>query len=245
MSFGECMSSRRHFLLVLVLIPLNGSMSPPQDGSQPRGEIRGTVTITPANAAVENQRGHAMLDRYATDPAAAGSHPVKRDARPYRISESVTVYLVSKELSQETYVGPSQHGVLDQKGLKFHPQVLPILVGTTVDFPNEDNLFHNVFSYSKPGEFDLGRYPMGDSRSVTFDHPGVVRVYCDIHSDMNATILVLDNPYFATPDDDGTFVIPNIPEGTYTLNMWYARDLVLHRSIMIGPADTVKLNLVY
>jgi plastocyanin len=222
-----------------------GGMPSLQVGSQPRGEIRGTVTITTANAAVEIQKGHVMLDRYGTDPAAAGSAPVKRDSRPYKISESVAVYLVSNELSQETYVAPSQHSTLDQKGLKFHPQVLPILAGTTVDFPNEDNLFHNVFSYSRPGEFDLGRYPMGDSRSVTFEHPGVVRVYCDIHSDMNATILVLDNPYFATPGDDGTFVISNIPEGKYTLNMWYARDLVLHRSITIGPADTVKLDLVY
>ena len=239
------MNPYRHLIILLTFVPLCASAPPSQIARPSRGEIRGTVTITKGNASLEGHGDHVVLDRYATDPAAAGSSAVKRDSRPYKISECVAVYLVSKDASEEAYVAPTQHGVLNQKGLKFHPQVLPILVGTTVDFPNEDNLFHNVFSYSKPGEFDLGRYPMGDSRSVMFDRTGVVRVYCDIHSDMNATILVLDNPYFAIPDDDGTFVISNLPEGKYTLNLWYARDLVLHRSVTVGSADTVMVNLVY
>lgn len=239
------MNAYQHLALFLIFFPLCANMSPLEVRAQSRSEIRGTVTITKTNASPESHNGHVVLDRYATDPAAAGSGVVKRDSRPYSISECAAVYLVSRELSQGQFSVPSQHGVLNQKGLKFHPQVLPILVGTTVDFPNEDNLFHNVFSYSKPGEFDLGRYPMGDSRSVMFDKTGVVRVYCDIHSDMNATILVLDNPYFTVPDDDGTFTISNVPAGKYTLNLWYARDLVLHRSITVGSADTVMVNLVY
>lgn len=229
--------------VLFLLIPYCAGTSIGQ--GQSRGEIKGTVTIARNDLPGESHRGHVLVDRYATDPAAAGVGVVRRDSRPYKISEAAVVYLVGDELSKEHFAAPTTHGVLNQKGLKFHPQVLPILAGATVDFPNEDNLFHNVFSYSQTREFDLGRYPMGDSRSVVFDRSGVVRVYCDIHTDMSATILVLDNPYFAVPDDDGAFVIANVPEGKYTLNLWYARDLVLHRSIVVKPADTVTVNLVY
>lgn len=235
----------RQLATLLALVPFcAGTPSPPFEGGQTNGEIKGTITITRNDPSSENHMGHA-LDRYSTDPAAAGVGVVRKDSKPYKISEAVVVYLVSEKLSNQKYSIPTEHGLLDQKGLKFHPQVLPILVGATVDFPNEDNLFHNVFSYSQPREFDLGRYPMGDSRSVVFDRPGIVRVYCDIHSDMSATILVLDNPYFATPDDAGAFVLPNVPEGKYTLNVWYARDIVLHRSVVVKPADTLMVNLVY
>ncbi len=228
---------------LLLLIPYCVGM--PSGLGQSRGEIKGTVTITRNEDSGERHGGHVVLDRYATDPAAAGVGVVRRESRPYKISEASVVYLVGDELSQEHYPSPATHSILDQKGLKFHPQVLPILAGATVDFPNEDNLFHNVFSYSQTREFDLGRYPMGDSRSVVFDRPGIVRVYCDIHTDMSATILVLDNPYFAVPDDNGAFVISNVPEGRYTLNLWYARDLVLHRSIVVKASDTTSVNLVY
>ena len=102
-----------------------------------------------------------------------------------------------------------------------------------------------MFSYSECKEFDLGRYPTGDSRSVTFDMPGVVRVYCEIHSEMNATILVLDNPFFATPNDEGAFVIHNVPEGKYLLNVWHGRDIVLRRWVAVKPGETTTVNLSF
>src|SRR6266571_5547426 len=105
--------------------------------------------------------------------------------------------------------------------MMFRPLVLPVMVGSTVDFPNNDDLFHNVFSYSQAKEFDLGRYPRGQKKSIKFDKPGIVKVYCDIHSYMYATILVLKNPFFAVPDEEGNYHIDNIPEGVYTLNFWY------------------------
>ena len=113
------------------------------------------------------------------------------------------------------------HAVLDQRNQTFLPYVLAIPVGTTVDFPNRDSTYHNVFSLSKTQRFDLGRYARGASRSVRFDRPGVVRVFCEIHSHMSAFILVFAHRYFATTDAEGRYRIGGIPPGEYRLVVWY------------------------
>lgn len=166
-------------------------------------------------------------------------------ATSLKLSERSVVFLESEELDGGHYPLPERKPVLDQRNLQFHPQVLPILIGTSVDFPNRDNLFHNVFSYSQAKEFDLGRYPKNDSRSVTFDKPGLVRVYCDIHSNMSATILVLQHPFFATPGDDGVYVIPNVPAGKYTIALWYDRDIVERRQIEIKQGEPIQVDFTF
>ncbi|MEX2273159.1 MAG: carboxypeptidase regulatory-like domain-containing protein [Vicinamibacterales bacterium] len=110
---------------------------------------------------------------------------------------------------------------INQVNEQFVPRVLAITTGTTVDFPNSDRIYHNVFSLSKPRTFDLGRYAAGMSRAVRFDRPGIVRVFCDIHSHMSAWILVFNHPFFATTDADGRFAIPNVPAGSYSLAVWH------------------------
>ena len=89
-----------------------------------------------------------------------------------------------------------------------------------VEFPNSDRVYHNVFSLSKPRRFDLGRYPRGQSRSVVFDRPGVVRVFCEIHSHMSAFILVFAHRFFAVTDAEGRYRIEGVPPGSYTLALW-------------------------
>jgi plastocyanin len=110
--------------------------------------------------------------------------------------------------------------VLDQRNETFVPHVLAITTGTTVDFPNSDRIYHNVFSLSKTASFDLGRYPMGHSKSVRFDKPGIVRVFCEIHSHMSAFILVFSHPFFAMTDGDGRYRIDNVPPGNYSVIAW-------------------------
>lgn len=108
-----------------------------------------------------------------------------------------------------------------QEGLEFRPRVLSVQVGTTVRFPNGDSLYHNVFSYSQPKRFDLGRYDKGESREVTFDRKGRVDVFCEIHEHMRAFVIVVDSPHHAVARPDGTYALPKAPPGTYTLVAWH------------------------
>ena len=112
------------------------------------------------------------------------------------------------------------HAVMDQRNETFVPHVIAIMTGTTVDFPNSDKFYHNVFSLSKTRTFDLGRYAAGHSQSIRFDRPGIVRVFCDIHSHMNAFILVFSHPFFAVTDAEGRYRIDNVPPGTYGVIAW-------------------------
>src|SRR5262249_28516245 len=114
----------------------------------------------------------------------------------------------------------SGRAVMDQRNQTFVPHVLAITTGTTVDFPNSDQFYHDVFSLSKAAKFDLGRYPAGKSKSIRFDKPGIVRVFCDIHAHMNAFILVFGHPFFALTDQAGRYRIDNIPPGTYSAVAW-------------------------
>lgn len=144
------------------------------------------------------------------------------------------------------------HGVLPttrqdirQQHEEFLPRVLAITRGSIVDFPNADPVFHNVFSLSSAGNFDLGRYPMGRSKSATFAKPGLVKVYCHLHSQMSASIRVLDHPYFTIPEPDGTFRIPNVPAGSYTIAGWHERvgERTMPVAVVGGQTASVFLSL--
>ena len=107
------------------------------------------------------------------------------------------------------------------KGKAFTPRVAVVPVGGAVEFPNDDPIFHNVFSVSGENRFDLQLYKRPKSGSQTFQHPGLVRVYCNIHPQMSAVVLVRDNPYFTKAAADGSFTIEGVPAGRYTLTAWH------------------------
>jgi plastocyanin len=135
--------------------------------------------------------------------------------------------------------------VLDQRNEMFVPHVLAITTGTTVDFPNSDQIFHNVFSLSKTARFDLGRYAAGRSKSVRFDRPGIVRVFCDIHSHMNAFILVFSHTFFAVTGSDGRYRLDNVPPGSYNVIAWHEGVLSSPRSVTVSANAATELDFAF
>lgn len=126
---------------------------------------------------------------------------------------------------------------------QFRPRVLVVPVGTTVDFPNRDPFNHNVFSLSEGSQFDLGLYPRGESRNRRFSRPGLVRIYCNIHPRMSAFVVVRDNAWYTQPGADGSFTIPDVPPGTYTLRVWHERAPELTREITVPAGGLAGLEL--
>jgi hypothetical protein len=141
---------------------------------------------------------------------------------------------------------PTPPGVpkVNQKDARFSPQFLAIAAGQSVAMPNDDSIFHNVFSYSAPNEFDLGLYPAGESRKVTFHHPGVVRTYCSIHESMNGTIFVAPTAYFAVVRPTGDFEIRDVAPGRYRLTTWCERLPAGVREIQVLPGKSTAVELV-
>ena len=153
---------------------------------------------------------------------------------------NVVVYL--KGVKFRGALTPS-HQEIRQEHESFVPRVVAVTRGSTIDFPNADPFFHNVFSLSSASTFDLGRYPMGRQKSTTLSRPGLVKVYCHIHSHMSASILVLDHPYFAMPDLDGSFTIPGVPAGTYTIVGWHERIGERASTVTVKPGVPASIEI--
>jgi plastocyanin len=136
-------------------------------------------------------------------------------------SESV-VYV--ETIAGKTFPAPAQHVTMDQKGLMFVPHVVAIQEGTTVDFLNSDSVAHNVFWPSISGNkklgHNLGTWPQGQKQSFKFDTPGIIPLFCNVHPEMAAYLIVSPTPYFATTDKTGVFKIENVPDGSYTVTAW-------------------------
>jgi plastocyanin len=132
-----------------------------------------------------------------------------------------------------------------QKDLGFVPPLLPVQTGTKVAFPNLDDTYHNIFSFSPAKRFDLGRYRPEERPipSVVFDVPGLVTVRCDIHEHMRALILVLDTPYFAMSDAEGRFRLSGLPPGKYTLKAWLSSKTTLERPVEVASGSALHVDL--
>lgn len=145
----------------------------------------------------------------------------------------------------ENVASPAATGVkkeIHQKNLAFTPGLMVIVKGTTVEFPNDDKVFHNVFSVSKAARFDLGLYKSGESKSVTFQQAGVVDVYCNIHPQMVTKIKVLDNGFYAVTGKDGSFTIKNVPVGTYPAVAWHPHGSEAKGEVSVAAGGKASFN---
>ncbi len=141
-----------------------------------------------------------------------------------------------------------QKKVITQRNKRFLPHVAVVEAGGQVDFPNEDPFFHNVFSIFNGKRFDLGLYPSGESRPVTFSRPGISYIFCNIHPQMSAVVVSLDTPYFAVSDSNGAFAIQGVPEGRYRLGIWHERATqetldALRREVQVS-GNGLNLNVI-
>ena len=192
-----------------------------------RGSIQGRVEI---------RRAVHPAERRPT----VGDLGTPRD-RPAAEPHKSVVYL---ESAPRGAFEPADGGraVLDQRNETFVPHVLAITAGTTVEFPNSDRIYHNVFSFSKTRAFDLGRYAVGRSKAVRFDRPGIVRVFCDIHSHMSAFILVFGHPFFSMTDGDGRYHIDDVPPGAYNVIAWHEGVASDPQAVMVSDGGVSELD---
>lgn len=146
-------------------------------------------------------------------------------------------------LSDGTKPKPVKASIV-QKDKRFQPHILAVPMGSTVSFPNRDDLFHNVFAEYDAKKFDLGQYPKGQTRDVTFPKPGVVSVLCNVHSEMSAYIMVVDSPYYTVTDGNGKFTIKNVPSGTYTAHAWHESENKTDEKVDVsGSSKSLTLSL--
>jgi plastocyanin len=179
---------------------------PTEPTAQANGRVTGTVKLTMANLA----------------PSAATAYERRSvGPRPKAQPELRNVVIFFADLPATK--GATTPASIAQRDEQFVPHLVAVTAGSSVAFPNEDPFFHNVFSLSRGASFNLGRYPSGASRSKVFTRPGVIKVFCEIHSHMSAVIRVFDHPWFTVPSDEGTFTIDNVPPGDHTLAAWHER----------------------
>lgn len=211
-------------------VAVTASAPPPPDRSA-GGRLAGSVVVGKKIAL-----RRARFRSYSESGRGGMATPLKPEPEE---AGNVVVYL---EKVPGGASGGRERVVMKQQDESFSPHVLPILKGTTVEFPNGDPYFHNVFSLSKVKSFDLGHYPQGASKSVLFDEPGVVKVYCHLHSDMGAVIVILDNPYYTMASRDGQFSIDHIPPGDYNAVAWHERARPVVERVKILPGETSRIS---
>jgi len=174
---------------------------------------------------------------------------VQRNSEGDKAAGNANVVVWLTPVGSKPPPAPVIHPRLVQKNKRFEPHLLVVPIGTVVEFPNEDPFFHNVFSFYKGKRFDLGLYEAGSSRSVRFDRPGVSFIFCNIHPEMSAAVVVLETPYYGLSNHEGRVTIPNVPPGRYRLEVWYELSSPealgrLARQISIsgeGPVMTIEV----
>jgi plastocyanin len=185
----------------------------------------------------------ALVTVAGVPPAGAGTivgrvSVQQKDGRPLTSVEGVLVFVDGVRAAMA-----AAHVTVEMKDKAFVPHLVAIPVGSTVSFPNVDRIYHNVFSVSGPNRFDLELYRRPQSRSASFDFPGIVRVFCNIHPQMNAIVIVRDNPHFAWTRPDGSFSLAGVPAGRYTLKAWYERAGETSTEVIVPSDGEVRANL--
>lgn len=211
-------------VIALALIGSERWIAAAQGGA---GRVAGTVRLTMAGGAPSGATVY-------------GGRSVAPRAKPRPEIRNVVVFFADMPVQAGT---PPTRASITQRDEQFLPHVVAVTTGSSVDFPNDDSIFHNVFSLSRPATFDLGRYPSGASRARRFQKAGIVKVYCQIHSHMSAVVRVFDHGWFTVPADNGAFSIDGVPAGSYTLVAWHERVGERRDRVTIRAGATTDVTL--
>ncbi len=175
-------------------------------------------------------------------PLFAGEIHGKVACKGVRDSAGAVVYVAA--IAGKTFPAPAEHAKIDQLNLVFHPHVLPVLVGTTVDFLNSDAVLHNVFSPDACAEkFNLGTWPQGQTRSFTFKKECAATLLCKVHPEMEAYVVAVGTPYFAVTGVDGSYAIPGVPDGAYTLKVWHPKLKGAEKAVTVAGAAQADFEI--
>ena len=211
---------------VVALIVCASAFAREQSSELPRdGRVTGRVKLTLVNSAPSSASAY--------ERRAVGPRP-----KPQPELKNVVIFFSDLPAGKRAAMPAS----IAQKDEQFAPHLVAITAGSSVAFPNQDPFFHNVFSLSRGASFNLGRYPSGASRSKTFTRPGIVKVFCEIHSHMSAVIRVFDHGWFSVPAEDGTFTIGNVPPGDHTLVAWHERIGERRDRVTIRAGAATQIN---
>lgn len=173
----------------------------------------------------------------------SGTLELRSGGKPLRPAEAVDAVVYFRPAQRAVATPPAEPAVMTTRRKQFLPRVLPVLAGTTVQFPNEDVILHNAFSSSPGNVFDTGMYAAGEGASHVFAKPGLVKVYCNVHHSMFAHILVLDTPHFTRPDAQGFFTLSGLPAGEGELVVFHERSTPWRQKLDPGSAGELAIEI--
>ncbi len=200
--------------------------------------LRGTVSLPAPKVKKRTFRGSEYRNRLST----AGRTQKKKSKKK---SPLESIIVSAHPLSFEPQLKPlAENPRMDQMEVTFQPRVLPVTVGSEVDFVNHDKVYHNVFSLTPGADFDIGRVPTGKVVTHTIEKPGEIELFCDIHPQMNSTILSLDTPYFARVNSTGAFSLAGLPSGTYDVRIFHPDFEGIVEQLQLGAGEAVTRNFV-
>jgi plastocyanin len=184
----------------------------------------------------------ATLSVCLAAPAIAGDIHGTVKCKGVRDSADAVVYVTA--IAGKTFPAPKEHAKIDQTNLQFVPHVMPVLVGTTVDFLNSDAVLHNVFSPDDCAEkFNLGTWPKGEIRSFTFKKDCVAALLCKVHPEMEGFVVAVPTPYFAVTKADGAYTIKDVPDGSYTVKVWHPKLKSAQKPVTVAGATEASFEI--